>query len=148
MAFRLKIITRNARALQRLDPRFPFGCRADDLAKSRPIREWLYSPFRPLLKNEWVEMGEPAPPCRRTHGGTGVRALVLVKPLPPQAVAAGIEVPFYGSMIPTILQNVDPRLMHWIFSWIGRGNPGLNAMQGRKLEAMLPNVLPDSSTKS
>jgi hypothetical protein len=27
--------------------------------------------FVPLLKNECVEMGEPAPPRRRTHGGTG-----------------------------------------------------------------------------
>ena len=41
----------------------------------------------PLLKNEWVEMGDPAPPHRRTHGGTGAGALALVKPLPPKAVA-------------------------------------------------------------
>src|SRR5262245_5039262 len=33
-------------------------------------------------------MSEPAPPRRRTHGGTGAGALALVKPLPPQAVAA------------------------------------------------------------
>src|SRR5215831_12052675 len=46
-----------------------------------------YSVFRPLLKNEWVEMAEPAPPRRPTHGGTGAGALALVKPLPPQAVA-------------------------------------------------------------
>jgi hypothetical protein len=39
------------------------------------------------LKNEWVEMGDPAPPRRRTHGGAGAGALVLVKPLPPKAVA-------------------------------------------------------------
>ena len=25
----------------------------------------------PFLKNEWVEMDDPAPPRRRTHGGTG-----------------------------------------------------------------------------
>ena len=43
----------------------------------------------PLLKNEWVEMGDPAPPRRRTHGGTGAGVLALVKPLPPKAVAAG-----------------------------------------------------------
>ena len=41
----------------------------------------------PLLKNEWVEMGDPAPPRRRTHGGTGAGVLALVKPLPPKAVA-------------------------------------------------------------
>jgi len=41
----------------------------------------------PLLKNEWVEMGDPAPPHRRTHGGTGAGVLALVKPLPPKAVA-------------------------------------------------------------
>src|SRR5215469_8114590 len=40
----------------------------------------------PLLKNEWVEMGDPAPPRRRTHGGAGAGALALVKPLPPKAV--------------------------------------------------------------
>jgi len=40
-----------------------------------------------LLKNEWVEMGDPAPSCRRTHGGAGAGALALVKPLPPKAVA-------------------------------------------------------------
>src|SRR5262249_44261003 len=44
--------------------------------------------FWPLLKNEWAEMGEPTPPRRRTHGGTGAGSLALVKPLPPQAVAA------------------------------------------------------------
>src|SRR6516162_6554062 len=43
--------------------------------------------FPPLLKSEWVEMGDPAPLCRRTHGGAGARALALVKPLPPKAVA-------------------------------------------------------------
>jgi hypothetical protein len=43
----------------------------------------------PLSKNEWVEMGDPAPPHRRTHGGTGAGVLALVKPLPPKAVAAG-----------------------------------------------------------
>ena len=32
-------------------------------------------------------MGDPAPPRRRTHGGTGAGALALVKPLPPKAVA-------------------------------------------------------------
>ena len=32
-------------------------------------------------------MGDPAPLCRRTHGGAGARALALVKPLPPKAVA-------------------------------------------------------------
>jgi hypothetical protein len=42
---------------------------------------------RPLLKNEWVEMGDPAPLRRRTHGGAGAGALALVKPLPPKAVA-------------------------------------------------------------
>src|SRR5215831_18188612 len=41
----------------------------------------------PLLKNEWVEIGDPAPPHRRTHGGTGAGVLALVKPLPPKAVA-------------------------------------------------------------
>src|ERR1700739_206738 len=41
----------------------------------------------PLLKNEWVEMGDPAPPHRRTHGGTSAGVLALVKPLPPKAVA-------------------------------------------------------------
>jgi len=41
----------------------------------------------PLLKNEWVEMGDPAPPHRRTHGGTGAGVLALVKPLLPKAVA-------------------------------------------------------------
>jgi hypothetical protein len=44
-------------------------------------------PLLPLLKNEWVEMRDPALPCRRTHGGTGAGALTLVKPLPPKAVA-------------------------------------------------------------
>ena len=39
--------------------------------------------IRPLLKSEWVEVGDPAPLCRRTHGGAGARALALVKPLPP-----------------------------------------------------------------
>jgi ABC-type nitrate/sulfonate/bicarbonate transport system permease component len=34
----------------------------------------------PLLKNECVEMGDPAPPHRRTHGGTGAGVLALVKP--------------------------------------------------------------------
>src|SRR6516225_5856414 len=32
-------------------------------------------------------MGDPAPLRRRTHGGAGARALALVKPLPPKAVA-------------------------------------------------------------
>jgi hypothetical protein len=32
-------------------------------------------------------MGDPAPPHRRTHGGTGAGVLALVKPLPPKAVA-------------------------------------------------------------
>ena len=32
-------------------------------------------------------MGDPAPPRRRTHGEAGARALALVKPLPPKAVA-------------------------------------------------------------
>src|SRR6516225_6027550 len=41
----------------------------------------------PLLKNEWVEMGDPSPPRRRTHGGASAEALALVKPLPPKAVA-------------------------------------------------------------
>ena len=41
----------------------------------------------PLLKNEWVEMGDSAPPHRRTHGGTGAGVLALVKPLPPKAAA-------------------------------------------------------------
>ena len=45
------------------------------------------SSYLPLLKSEWVEMGDPAPLCRRTHGGAGARALALVKPLPPKAVA-------------------------------------------------------------
>ena len=45
------------------------------------------SKISPLLKNEWVEMGDPAPSRRRTHGGTGAGALALVKPLPPKAVA-------------------------------------------------------------
>jgi hypothetical protein len=54
---------------------------------------WLNSvtkeswPIKPLLKSEWVEMGDPAPLCRRTHGGAGAGALALVKPLPPKAVA-------------------------------------------------------------
>jgi len=43
--------------------------------------------FVPLLKNEWVEMGDPAPPRRRTHGGAGAGALGFIKPLPPKAVA-------------------------------------------------------------
>jgi hypothetical protein len=34
----------------------------------------------PLLKNEWVEMDDPAPPHRRTHGGTSAGVLALVKP--------------------------------------------------------------------
>jgi hypothetical protein len=34
-------------------------------------------------------MRDPAPPRRRTHGGTGAGALALVKPLPPKAVAEG-----------------------------------------------------------
>src|SRR6516165_1514586 len=42
---------------------------------------------RPLFKNEWVEMGDPAPLRRRTHGGAGAGALALVKPSPPKAVA-------------------------------------------------------------
>jgi hypothetical protein len=41
----------------------------------------------PLLKNERVEIGEPAPPRHRTHGGTGAGVPALVKPLPPKAVA-------------------------------------------------------------
>jgi hypothetical protein len=41
----------------------------------------------PLLKNEWVEVGDPALPHRRTHGGAGAGVLALVKPLPPKAVA-------------------------------------------------------------
>ena len=41
----------------------------------------------PLFENEWVEMGDPAPLRRRTHGGAGAGALALVKPLPPEAVA-------------------------------------------------------------
>src|SRR6516162_1662342 len=48
---------------------------------------WWLSKNKPLLKNEWVEMGDPAPPHRRTHGGTGAGVLALVKPLPPKAVA-------------------------------------------------------------
>src|ERR1700756_3356657 len=32
-------------------------------------------------------MGDPAPPHRRTHGGTGAGVRALVKPLPPKAVA-------------------------------------------------------------
>src|SRR5262249_36463521 len=32
-------------------------------------------------------MGDPAPPRRRTHGGTGAGVLAFVKPLPPKAVA-------------------------------------------------------------
>jgi hypothetical protein len=43
--------------------------------------------YLPLLKNEWVKMGDPAPPHRRTHGRTGAGVLALVKPLPPKAVA-------------------------------------------------------------
>ena len=43
----------------------------------------------PLLKNEWVEIGDPAPPQCRRHGGTGAGVLALVKPLPPKAVAEG-----------------------------------------------------------
>jgi hypothetical protein len=34
----------------------------------------------PLLKNEWVEMGDPAPPHRRTHGGTGAGRRPLSSP--------------------------------------------------------------------
>ena len=41
----------------------------------------------PLFENEWVEMGDPAPLRRRTHGGAGTGALALIKPLPPEAVA-------------------------------------------------------------
>src|SRR6516162_8051789 len=41
----------------------------------------------PLFKNEWVEMGDPAPLRRRTHGGAGAGALALVKPSLPKAVA-------------------------------------------------------------
>src|SRR6201987_6435789 len=32
-------------------------------------------------------MGDPAPPHRRTHGGTSAGVLALIKPLPPKAVA-------------------------------------------------------------
>jgi hypothetical protein len=32
-------------------------------------------------------MDDPAPPHRRTHGGTEAGVLALVKPLPPKAVA-------------------------------------------------------------
>src|SRR5215472_5225885 len=48
---------------------------------------WAILTIVPLLKSEWVEMGDPAPLRRRTHGGAGARALALVKPLPPKAVA-------------------------------------------------------------
>jgi hypothetical protein len=43
----------------------------------------------PLLKNEWVEMGDLAPPRRRTHGGAGAGALAVVQPSPPKAVTEG-----------------------------------------------------------
>src|SRR6516225_3888229 len=50
---------------------------------------WVYalSETGPLLKNEWVEIVDPALPRPRTHGGTGAGALALVKPLPPKAMA-------------------------------------------------------------
>src|SRR6201993_3865758 len=51
------------------------------------MRHSIRAEKRPLLKNEWVEMGDPAPPHRRTRGGTGAGVLALVKPLPPKAVA-------------------------------------------------------------
>ena len=54
------------------------------LWRPEAVENWL---LEPLLKNEWVEMGDPAPPHRRTHGGTGAGVLALVKPLPPKAVA-------------------------------------------------------------
>src|SRR6516164_263548 len=38
----------------------------------------------PFLKNEWMEMDDPAPPRRRTHGGTGGGGAG-----PCQALAAG-----------------------------------------------------------
>jgi len=58
-----------------------------DGASRHSVRSYRLSTFLPLLKNEWVEMGDPAPPHRRTHGGTGAGVLALVKPLPPKAVA-------------------------------------------------------------
>ena len=36
------------------------------------------SRLMPLLKFKWVEMGDPAPPHRRTHGGTGAGALATI----------------------------------------------------------------------
>jgi hypothetical protein len=45
-------------------------------------RDWWLDVMKrlPLLKNEWVEMGDPAPPRRRTHGGTGAGARPLSSP--------------------------------------------------------------------
>jgi hypothetical protein len=56
---------------------------------SDPGSPYLSYPFiiLPLLKNEWVEIRDPALPRRQTHGGTGAGTLTLVKPLPPKAVA-------------------------------------------------------------
>jgi hypothetical protein len=42
----------------------------DDGTCDAPILPMVSSRFTPLLKIEWVEMDDPAPPRRRTHGGT------------------------------------------------------------------------------
>jgi hypothetical protein len=71
---------------------FPIGRHTHHKAGNSPIAcgrvfRLINSTSLPLLKNEWVEMGDPAPPHRRTHGGTGAGVWALVKPLPPKALA-------------------------------------------------------------
>src|SRR6516164_7986684 len=56
--------------------------------------------FQPLLKNEWVEMGDPAPPHRRTHGGPGAGVLAVSGPCrrrrwPASQALQGPSVPGY-----------------------------------------------------
>jgi tetratricopeptide (TPR) repeat protein len=82
----------HSRALRLLEEVLPFQNtkkeRADTLAFMLVLMQQSGSAtYVPLLKNKWVEMGDPAPPRRRTHGGAGAGALALVKPLPPKAVA-------------------------------------------------------------
>ena len=68
-------------------PVHPRSFRNDSVTEVRtPDTRHASTKIPPLLENEWVEMGDPAPLRRRTHGGAGA-ALALVKPLPPKAVA-------------------------------------------------------------
>jgi hypothetical protein len=73
-----------AEARPQLDPKKVFGADPKALQQFELL---MALRNKPLLKNEWVEMGDPAPPRRRRHGGAGAGALGLVKPLPPEAVA-------------------------------------------------------------